>query len=235
MRPERCAGVFSIRSRPPIPAATNPPPRGGGVRGVGARPESLKKGRSGETFCKTRGRSVQVRKTGQPSVFPVHSTETNREFLRKGIRNNILLCGFLRRNRQDAPDRRSPEKRGNARHCAQRRSAAAGRPGKFLRNEERSVQLRETGQPPVFPARLPESDIKRPLKNTGKKAKDGYPVVSRSASIALRPSLSILPGPVLGRASTMRISLGRLYFARLASAWRCNSSTFVSASGCRAT
>ena len=158
MRPECCAGVFSIRSRPPIP----PPPRPESLR-----PESPRKRRSG-AFCGKRGtRAIRVGKTGQPSVFPACSPEMVCGKPGKRTRIIILLCGLSRRNRQDAADRRCPEKRGGARRCPQRRSAAAGRPGNFLQNEERSFQIRETGQPSGFQSYFPESEIERPCKNAG--------------------------------------------------------------------
>ncbi len=177
MRPECCAGVFSIRSRPPIPTADPPPPRPESLR-----PDSPRKRRSG-AFCGKRGaRAIRVGKIGQPSVFPACSPEMVCGKPGKSTRIIILLCGLLRRNRQDAADRRCPEKRGGARRCPQRRSAAAPRPAVPATFCKMKNGLSRSGK---RANRLLFKPIFRSRKlNDRAKTQDGYPAVSRFGSAA---------------------------------------------------
>ena len=132
MRPECCAGVFSIRSRPPIP----PPPR----------PESLRP------------------ESANPLFFP---PVRRKWFVENRARAQGLLsfyaafCVAIGKTLRTGAVRKS-----EAVQCVAR-SAAAGRPGNFLQNEERSFQIRETGQPSGLQAYFPESEIERPCKNAG--------------------------------------------------------------------
>jgi len=133
-----------------------------------AAPRSAAKGPFRRICCKT-GRALsrpgRVRKTGEPSDFPAHSLETDRELPGNHLRIIVLPTQLLRHNRQGAPGRRCLEKRGAARRCAQRGRPRPGRFGIFFRKMERSVQIGEAGQAPVFPAHSPKSDIERPRKN----------------------------------------------------------------------
>ena len=97
-------------------------------------------------------RAVQVGKAGQPVVFPACSSKTNSERMCRKMRTIILHLRFLQPNRHGVPDRRRPRKRCGARRCPECRSAAADLSGVFFRKTDRSVQVREPGQPPVFPA-----------------------------------------------------------------------------------
>ena len=97
-------------------------------------------------------RAVQVGKAGQPVVFPACSSKTNSERMCRTMRTIILCLRILRPDRHGVPDRRRPRKRCGARRCPECRSAAAGLSGVFFRKTDRSVQVREPGQPPVFPA-----------------------------------------------------------------------------------
>ena len=97
-------------------------------------------------------RAVQVGKAGQPVDFPACSSKTNSERMCRTMRTIILYLRFLQPNRQGVPDRRRPRKRCGARRCAECRSGAANLSGVFFRKTDRSVQVREPGQPPVFPA-----------------------------------------------------------------------------------
>ncbi len=109
-------------------------------------------------------RAVQVGKAGQPVDFPACSSKTNSERMCRAMRTIILHLRFLQPNRQGVPDRRQPRKRCGARRCPECRSGAAGLSGVFFRKTDRSVQVREPGQPPVFPSYFRNRILNDPTK-----------------------------------------------------------------------
>ncbi len=148
--PHRCRRTGAIPT-------SYPPPLGGGAGGgvslgrLRRRPFWLcptfaeESAEEGEVSC-----GARIGKTGQPSVFPAHSPETDRERTRNGKRIIILSCRIMRRNRQDVPDRRCPAKPGGARRCPKRRGAAAGRPGNFFSKDGTVCPDRGTGPNSCF-------------------------------------------------------------------------------------
>ncbi len=161
MRPERRADVLSIRSRPPISSLPTEAPRSESLR-----PELARNSRSGKLPAK-RGTLRPNRENRLTLCF-------SGSIARNGSRKAVQICEdyypFIRDFASQSAKRSGPPL---SRKASQYKAlpAAPQRPGRpfrhFFQNTERSVQLRETGQGPVFQAHLPESDIERPCKNEG--------------------------------------------------------------------
>ena len=99
MRPERRAGVLSVRSQPSSPPC--PQPAAGRCRGRCKRPVAIRRNARisakrpfRRIFCNTRARSTQVRKTGQFFVFPTCFPETDSGWSCNSTRKKSLHCNF---------------------------------------------------------------------------------------------------------------------------------------------
>ena len=199
MRPLFRYGVRTSARRQATPPLA-PPPRGGGfcrrfLQMTSAENAVLRQSRgmgSSGRFAAIRvvpftGRG-RVRNTGQATVFPGHFLKQTANNRAKNTRIIILVRRNLQHWRPDAPGCRRPGKPRSARLCRDRRRAAAGPFRHFFQKMERSVQFRETGQPPVIPAQSPESDIEGSLKNMGQNEGRSWGSTRRSG-----------PGPFLPR------------------------------------
>ncbi len=206
MRPERRAGVFPRRSRPPIPAPipfVDPWRRAVGVASArpryGAVPGTLGGAARSAAALIAAKRAVPAHFLQNGARAPSGSgTPANSLFFRPIRRKRVADCrakaqGLLSfragfcvttgRARRAAAVPKSEAVQGVARSAARR-----GRPSRriFYKKVERSVQIREAGQPSVFPARSRESNTERSRKNEGR-VSGSVPVRLAAACLAFQP------------------------------------------------